>query len=87
MRFNTRVDNGRCFLQSLAEGANVAWLQLTEVAGDLATEVFRVNTYLGQPPAGSCSSTSVLSVKYAAEYCECFLVSAIILETSCIEHV
>jgi len=49
---------------------NVAWLHLSEVAGNLASSVFRVDTYLGQPPTGTCNSpvSKVLSVKYAAKY-------------------
>jgi len=48
---------------------NIPWLQLEEVQGNLASQVFRVNTVKGQPP-GSCNAPSnkVLSVHYAAVY-------------------
>lgn len=35
--------------------ADVDWLELSNVAGKLATEVFRVNTKAGQPAASVCS--------------------------------
>ncbi|KAF8315822.1 hypothetical protein DL93DRAFT_2227112 [Clavulina sp. PMI_390] len=50
--------------------ANVAWLQLTNIVGTLATSVYRVDTQLGQPPA-TCTpgtDTNVLSVDYSAKY-------------------
>ncbi|EPQ52251.1 malate dehydrogenase [Gloeophyllum trabeum ATCC 11539] len=49
--------------------ANVDWLQLKVVQGNLATSVYRVNTVGGQLP-GSCSpsDTTVHSVKYTSKY-------------------
>lgn len=51
---------------------NVAWLQLANVAGTLATSVYRVDTLLGQPPAtcNPATDTKVLAVAYTAKYCE-----------------
>jgi len=49
-------------------GSNdVAWLELQQVQGDLASFVFRVSTSGGQPSA-SCKGAETSSVKYAAEY-------------------
>lgn len=49
---------------------NIAWLELTNVAGSLAESAFRMNTVKGQPPT-SCNapSSQVESVPYAAFYC------------------
>ena len=63
------------FLQSITSpqgAANVAWLQLGNVVGSLASTVYRVDTQLGQPPA-SCdpTNTAVISVDYSAKYCKC----------------
>ena len=38
--------------------ANVAWLDVGHVSGDIATEVFRVSTVGGQPPTSVGSSSS-----------------------------
>jgi hypothetical protein len=38
---------------------NVDWLELQEVSGELANDVYRVNTVKGQPPASVCSSRLV----------------------------
>ncbi|KAJ7701135.1 hypothetical protein B0H17DRAFT_924854 [Mycena rosella] len=56
---------------------NVDWLSLNKVQGDLATQVFRINTVGGLPP-GSCKPGSPpLAVKYAAMYCELLFPSTI----------
>jgi hypothetical protein len=47
---------------------NVDWLQLSSIAGDWATTVFRVDTKAGQPPASCTTGTPDISVAYAAKY-------------------
>lgn len=48
---------------------NVAWLELTRASGSTSfgSQVFRINTALGQPPA-TCTGTGSISVDYAALY-------------------
>ncbi|KAJ8515026.1 hypothetical protein ONZ45_g7492 [Pleurotus djamor] len=46
---------------------DVDWLSLNGVQGGLASQVFRVDTRGGQPPA-SCAPGSTTSVKYASKY-------------------
>ncbi|KAI0000108.1 hypothetical protein BJV74DRAFT_882781 [Russula compacta] len=47
---------------------DVDWLDLKAVSGKLATEVFRVFTRAGQPPASCTPGTPPISVKYTAQY-------------------
>jgi len=47
---------------------DVDWLSLTKVQGDLATQVFRVATVKGQPPASCTPGSAPISVKYTAQY-------------------
>jgi len=47
--------------------ANVAWLDVGHVSGDIAAEVFRVHTVGGQPPT-SCTPGTNISVKYTSQY-------------------
>jgi len=49
---------------------NVPWLSLSNIAGEgeLATQVYRLNTRLGQPPATCTVGTADISVKYVANY-------------------
>ncbi|KAF8205294.1 putative malate dehydrogenase [Mycena galopus ATCC 62051] len=47
---------------------NVDWLSLTNVTGNLATEVFRVNTVGGDPPASCTPGSAEIAVKYASMY-------------------
>jgi len=49
---------------------DVDWLQLKEVTGQLADQVYRVDTRGGQPPAACVSGQPTISVKYASIYCE-----------------
>ena len=49
---------------------DVDWLQLKEVTGKLADEVYRVDTRGGQPPAACVKGKDTISVKYAAIYCK-----------------
>ncbi|KAJ7255809.1 putative malate dehydrogenase [Mycena haematopus] len=49
---------------------DVDWLSLTKVQGDLATQVFRVNTVGGLPPASCTPGSDPIEVKYASMYCE-----------------
>nr|GAT61188.1 predicted protein [Mycena chlorophos] len=49
---------------------NVDWLMLSNAEGQLASQIFRVDTVNGQPPA-SCdptTDTATLKVKYTAKY-------------------
>ncbi|KAF8315818.1 hypothetical protein DL93DRAFT_2078520 [Clavulina sp. PMI_390] len=49
---------------------DVAWLQLSPSQGNLASAIYRIHTYKGQPPTTPCTtpSSKVLSVNYAAQY-------------------
>ncbi|KAH9992834.1 hypothetical protein BJV77DRAFT_1067556 [Russula vinacea] len=47
---------------------NVDWLELQEVSGELANDVYRVNTVKGQPPASCKPGSADISVKYTAKY-------------------
>lgn len=51
---------------SPAGSQNVDWLQLNKVDGTMGTQVFRVDTRKGQPPATCTSGT--ISVPYSAMY-------------------
>jgi len=54
-------------LKSPGGSGNVDWLQLTNVEGELAETVFRVDTVQGQP-AASCTTGQTASIPYAAKY-------------------
>jgi len=47
---------------------DVAWVRLTNVEGDLAQEVYRVDTRGGQPPPSCTPGSADITVKYAAKY-------------------
>ncbi|KAJ7119948.1 putative malate dehydrogenase [Mycena crocata] len=47
---------------------DVDWLSLKNVSGNLATQVFRLNTVGGLPPASCASGTPPITVKYASTY-------------------
>jgi len=48
---------------------NVDWVELQKVSlGDLASDVYRIDTVKGQPPASCKPGSSDISVKYAAKY-------------------
>jgi len=47
---------------------DVDWLQLSGVEGDLAKEIFRVQTNGGQPPSNCTAGSPELSVRYTAQY-------------------
>ncbi|KLO14258.1 hypothetical protein SCHPADRAFT_889391 [Schizopora paradoxa] len=47
---------------------DVAWLELTQVQGDLGKIVFRVDTIGGQPPSSCTPGSAPISVKYSAKY-------------------
>jgi hypothetical protein len=51
-----------------ADAANVDLLQLSTIAGDWASTVFRVDTKDGQPPASCTVGSADISVPYAAKY-------------------
>ncbi|KAF8144781.1 hypothetical protein K438DRAFT_1907684 [Mycena galopus ATCC 62051] len=47
---------------------NVDWLALNRVEGDLASEIFRIDTVGGQPPTSCVAGSAPISVKYTAKY-------------------
>jgi len=49
---------------------NVDWLSLKNVAGegDLATQIYRVQTHGGQPPSSCTPNSTLISVRYVAQY-------------------
>jgi len=47
---------------------DIDWLELTNIQGDLARTVFRVQTKGGQPPAYCSPGSPDISVPYTAEY-------------------
>ncbi|TDL23785.1 hypothetical protein BD410DRAFT_787066 [Rickenella mellea] len=47
---------------------NVDWLELTNVKGDLAKQVFRIDTNGGVAPSSCTPGSPLISVKYAAQY-------------------
>lgn len=55
---------------------DVAWLQVTNVEGSIADQVFRIDTKGGQPPA-MCTfgSSPNISVKYTSKYGELTIMS------------
>jgi len=46
---------------------DVDWLSLVGLQGELATQVFRVETKSGQPPS-SCTSGPPITVKFTTQY-------------------
>ncbi|ESK90731.1 malate dehydrogenase [Moniliophthora roreri MCA 2997] len=48
--------------------SDVDWLYLTNVQGELATEVYRTNTRGGQPPASCTPGSQPITVWYSAMY-------------------
>lgn len=48
--------------------ADVTWLELQAIEGNLAKSVFRLQTAGGQPSGGSCAEGTQASVDYAAMY-------------------
>ncbi|TCD70716.1 hypothetical protein EIP91_002092 [Steccherinum ochraceum] len=49
-------------------GTNIDWLMLNAAQGNLASNVFRVETRGGQPPASCTPGSPDISVKYASQY-------------------
>ncbi|KAJ7624561.1 hypothetical protein FB45DRAFT_980007 [Roridomyces roridus] len=47
---------------------NVDWLSLNHVEGNLASQIFRIDTVGGQPPSHCVAGSAPISVKYAAKY-------------------
>ncbi|KAJ7800624.1 hypothetical protein B0H14DRAFT_2529358 [Mycena olivaceomarginata] len=47
---------------------NIDWLQLAAVQGELASEIFRVDTVGGQPPTSCVAGDAPISVKYTSKY-------------------
>jgi hypothetical protein len=49
--------------------ANVDWLKLTKVGGNIGDVVLRLDTRAGQPPAGACTpGSAIVTSPYAAIY-------------------
>ncbi|EPQ52252.1 hypothetical protein GLOTRDRAFT_25926, partial [Gloeophyllum trabeum ATCC 11539] len=48
--------------------ADIDWVQLNVVQGDLATVVYRTQTRGGQPPASCAPGSPLLSVRYTSQY-------------------
>lgn len=55
-------------LPSPAGSADIDWLSLKNVEGELATSIFRVDTVAGQPPASCTPGSAEISVKYTSKY-------------------
>ncbi|KAF4618833.1 hypothetical protein D9613_010045 [Agrocybe pediades] len=47
---------------------DIDWVQLGSIAGNLAKQVYRTDTRLGQPPATCTPGSPEIVVKYAAKY-------------------
>ncbi|OCH85780.1 hypothetical protein OBBRIDRAFT_838704 [Obba rivulosa] len=47
---------------------NIDWLQLNVVQGDLASEIFRIQTRGGQPPTSCTPGSPEIFIRYAAQY-------------------
>ncbi|KAH8826418.1 hypothetical protein DL96DRAFT_1465549 [Flagelloscypha sp. PMI_526] len=47
---------------------DIAWLQLSSVSGSLASQIYRLDTREGQPPATCTPGTADITVKYSAKY-------------------
>ncbi|KAJ7124313.1 hypothetical protein C8R44DRAFT_734821 [Mycena epipterygia] len=47
---------------------NIDWLALTNIEGDLASNIFRIDTVGGQPPTSCVPGSDPISVKYTAKY-------------------
>ncbi|KAJ6555988.1 hypothetical protein B0H19DRAFT_947294 [Mycena capillaripes] len=47
---------------------NIDWLSLNGVEGDLASQIFRIDTVGGQPPTSCVAGSAPISVKYTAKY-------------------
>ncbi|KAK0203611.1 hypothetical protein DFS33DRAFT_1261561 [Desarmillaria ectypa] len=50
--------------------SDIDWLALNRVLGSLATQVYRVDTRDGQPPATCTPGSAPITVKYTSKYCE-----------------
>ncbi|KII84270.1 hypothetical protein PLICRDRAFT_57673 [Plicaturopsis crispa FD-325 SS-3] len=48
--------------------SNVDWLSVKPIQGDLASQIFRIDTTGGQPPASCTPGSAPISVKYTAKY-------------------
>jgi len=47
---------------------NIDWLELDAIEGQLASEIFRIDTVNGQPPTSCVAGDAPISVKYTAKY-------------------
>ncbi|KIP06971.1 hypothetical protein PHLGIDRAFT_71863 [Phlebiopsis gigantea 11061_1 CR5-6] len=56
-----------------APQTNVDWLSLSATQGELAQQVFRVETRGGQPPSSCTPGSADISVKYTSTYCKHYL--------------
>ncbi|KAH8101195.1 hypothetical protein BXZ70DRAFT_115636 [Cristinia sonorae] len=47
---------------------NIDWLMVNNIQGDLADQIFRIETRGGQPPSTCTPGTADISVKYVSQY-------------------
>ncbi|KAK7045117.1 hypothetical protein R3P38DRAFT_2609507 [Favolaschia claudopus] len=47
---------------------NIDWLSLNRTDGDLASQIFRIDTVDGQPPTSCVAGSGDITVKYTAKY-------------------
>ncbi|KIJ61565.1 hypothetical protein HYDPIDRAFT_31173 [Hydnomerulius pinastri MD-312] len=59
-------------LPSLDTTLNIDSLMVKGIQGDLASEIFRIQNNGGQPPAKCSTAGANITVKYTAQYCECW---------------
>ncbi|PBK79910.1 hypothetical protein ARMGADRAFT_1021227 [Armillaria gallica] len=74
--FTKSLHNSEAFVVGARSGgmpaptgsSDIDWLVLNRVLGSLATQVFRVDTRDGQPPATCTPGSAPITVKYTAKY-------------------
>ncbi|KAF8814991.1 hypothetical protein BYT27DRAFT_7156279 [Phlegmacium glaucopus] len=49
---------------------DIAWLSLKNITGELAQQIYRIDTRLGQPPANCNPGSPEIEVKYVSQYCK-----------------
>jgi len=74
-KFASAKDGGASFIVAAKlagikapDPTNIDWLELTNVQGDFAKTVFRVDTKGGQPPSSCTPGSDLISVPYTAKY-------------------
>jgi hypothetical protein len=56
-------------LAAANQATDVPWLQLHNVAGNLATTIYRIYTRGGQAPTSCTPGSADITVKYTSQYC------------------